>query len=86
VIQLLWLGSFTNITRVRLVRDRQELTTYAAAFTASAFDPEKALYLGAGFTTTFQFLATTGTTPAITVYFTYDDFQPGMMRARGGRR
>ncbi len=79
---MLWLGSFTNITRVRLVRDRAELTSYAAAFTASAFDPEKALYLGAGFTTTFQFLVTTGTTPAITVYLTYDDFVPGFGRGR----
>ena len=81
MIQLLWLGSFTNITRVRLVRDRQELTTYAAAFTASAFDPEKAIYLGTGFMTTFQFLCTTGAGPSITVYFTYDDFAA----SRGGR-
>ena len=77
---MFYVGVFTNITRVRLVRDRQELTTYAAAFSA-AFDPEKSLALMAGFTTTFQILVTTGAGPAITVYFTYDDYG-GM----GGRR
>ncbi len=65
-------GVYTNITRVRIVRDRQEHTTYAAAF-ATAFDPEKAVPLMAGFETTLQILVTTGAGPAITVYFTYED-------------
>lgn len=54
------------------MRDRQEHTTYAAAF-ATAFDPEKAVPLMAGFDTTLQILVTTGAAPAITVYFTYED-------------
>lgn len=72
-------GVYTNITRVRVMRDRQEHTSYAAAF-ATAFDPEKALPLMVGFTQSIQLLVTTGATPAITIYLTYEDF------GGGGRR
>ena len=85
VIAMFYVGVFTNITRIRLVRDRQELTTYAAAFSAT-FDPEKAIYLGSGFTSTFQILATTSGAATMTLYFTYEDvFGSPRGRARGRR-
>lgn len=72
---MFYVSNFTNITRVRLLRDRQELTTYTAAFAATTqFDPEKAVALMQGFEINFQILVTTGATPALTLYFTYNDY------------
>src|SRR5437773_2308980 len=73
VILMVYVRVLTNIIPIRHERDRQNLTSYAASFSA-AFDPDKAIAHIARLTTAFQILSAAGTGPAITVDFPYDDY------------
>ena len=76
VIVGIWTGNYTNITRTRVVRDRQEVATFARANSA-AWDPEKVQRVSIPFTTTAQILVTTGAGPAIDLYLEYVDVPIG---------
>jgi hypothetical protein len=71
-ITAIWQGNYTNITRVRIVRDRQEVATFVRA-NSTAWDPEKVQRVSIPFTTTCQILVTTGAGPAIDFYIEYVD-------------
>lgn len=68
-----YVGAFTNITRIRIVRGREELASVAAAF--GTWDPRLVQKVAWGFVG-FQglsILVTTGTGPAYTLYLEYED-------------
>lgn len=74
VITGIFVGNFTNITRIRILRGREELATIAKAY-GTAFDPRLVQKVAWGFVG-FQglsILVTTGSGPAYDLYLEYED-------------
>ena len=73
-----FVGNFTAITRIRVVRGREELASVAVTF-GTTFDPRLVQKVAWGFTgyQGISFLVTTGVGPAYTLYIEYEDVPVG---------
>jgi hypothetical protein len=73
-----FVGNFTNITRIRIVRGREELASNVRAF-GTAFDPRLVQKVSWGFVGSqgLSVLVTTGAGPAYDLYLEYEDVPVG---------